>query len=81
MTETGLFHVFQEINIVDPNWREAAHDYASKFTYYMLETEGIFRNKTGMWILEYSKMIESNYRGFLTDVDFWLFCRRVSWGW
>ena len=70
MTETGLFDVFHEINGVEPNQREDTGEHESKCMCYVLATEGILRNMTGIEIIECSETIESDYQGCLIDVDF-----------
>ena len=70
MNETGLFGVFQEINSFEPDKRETTHDNCSKLICHVLATEGMLRNVKGIEIIECSKIIESDHRGYLTDVDF-----------
>ena len=70
INETGLHDVFQEINGVEPERREATHENGSKCTDYVLETEGMLRNVTGIEIIECSEIVESDHRVYLTDVYF-----------
>ena len=70
MTETGLFGMFQIINGVEPNQREATHEHIIKFTDHVLATEGMLRNTAGIETIDCSEKIESDHRGYLTHVCF-----------
>ena len=70
MNETGLFDVFQEINRVESDQREATCEHRSNYAYYVMATEGTLRNMTGTEMIECSEIIESDHRDYLTDVDF-----------
>ena len=76
MNETGLFDVFQEINGVEPDKRKSTHDNGRKCIDHMLSTEGTLCRITGMEIIECNEIMESDDRGFLTDVDFQIILRK-----
>ena len=48
INETGLYDTFQEINGVESETREATHQHGSTCTDYVLATEGMSRNITGI---------------------------------
>ena len=52
MNETGLSDAFQEINGVEPYQKEATHECESNCTCYVMATEGILRNITGVEMKE-----------------------------
>ena len=70
MNETCLFDLFQEINRVKPEEREATHDHRNKCIDCVLATEDLLCNMKGIEAIEYSEIIESHHRGNLTDVNF-----------
>ena len=54
MNGTGLFDVFQEINGVEPEQRDATFEHGSKCVDYVLATEGALRCITGIELIECS---------------------------
>ena len=67
MNETVLFDIFQEVNGVEMEQREAALECGSKCADFGLEIERILRFIVGIGLTECSKIVESDHSRHSTD--------------
>ena len=69
VVEMGLYEVFGEVHEVDKNDRDGTFEYGTKCVDYVLVSEGMLNVVEGIELIECNEIVDSDHRGYLTDLN------------
>jgi len=70
MVENGLYKIHREVNDFESSVRDKTYNKGSNQIDAVLASEEVLNQVRGSRLVDFNKVVISNHRGFLIDIDF-----------